>query len=175
MSIAYIGIGSNLGDRQKNCEKAVKFLTELKGIKSLIKSTWYETEPLVSDRTVERSYGREVEQSKKYINGVVRIETNLPPEGLFKILQQIEAELGRVRTGKKWEPRVIDLDILFYDDLIVDTPELKIPHPEVHKRLFVLEPLCDIAGSLVHPVLNKTVKELLESLKQEAGNRKHDK
>lgn len=130
--------------------------------KSIIKSNWYETEAVTEEA------GNRVKNSKietlNFMNGVARIETDLAPQRLLAKLQEIEARLGRVRTGIKWEPRTIDLDILFYDGLVMDAPALKIPHPELHKRMFVLRPLCDIAPSLMHPVLNKTVKQLLEEL-----------
>ncbi len=153
MHTAFIAIGSNLGERLKNCERAVERLAQDGVAENVIKSRWYETPPLAENPNSKF-------QIPKYINGVVKIETELKPMELLLSLQKIEASLGRVRTGKKWEPRTIDLDILFYDDLIIDEPDLKVPHPELHKRMFVLEPLCDIEPALEHPVFNKTIKEL---------------
>lgn len=155
MPRVFIGIGSNLGDRHKNCEAATLRLQTHPHIKNLIKSAWYGTEAVVPEE-------RRTKNEERFINGAACFETDLPPQKLLEFLQEIEAELGRLRTGKKWEPRTIDLDILFYDDLIIDTPQLKIPHPELHKRMFVLRPLCDIAPKLIHPVLKKTAKQLLE-------------
>ena len=159
---AFIGVGSNLGDRVANCEFAVTLLQQDGLTKLLIKSKWYETRALVRwcDSTLVPDY----------INGVVRIETELSPYELLAALQKIENRLGRVRTGKKWEPRTADLDILFYDDMVIDTPALKIPHPELHKRMFVLRPLCDIAPTFAHPVLNETMQELLLSLRANEVN-----
>ncbi len=131
MSIVFIGIGSNLGNKRANCETAIELLQKNSHIKLIARSKWYETEALTKG-------------DPKFINGAIKLETSLSPVELLHELQKIETEIGRVRTRKKWEPRVIDLDILFYDDLVMNTPELKIPHPELHKRMFVLKPLCDI-------------------------------
>lgn len=153
MHIAFIGIGSNLGDRQKSCEEAIKLLAQDGVTKIVRKSRWYETKAVSGERLA-------VSKQPDFINGVVKTETSLLPIDLLRLTQSVEAKLGRVRTGKKWEPRTIDLDILFYDDLVLDMPELKIPHPELHKRMFVLEPMCEIAPDWKHPVINKTIREL---------------
>jgi 2-amino-4-hydroxy-6-hydroxymethyldihydropteridine diphosphokinase len=152
MATVYIAIGSNLGDRRANCERAIESLLQDGVAKNVIISKWYETEALA-----EISNSSPESRSPKYINGVVKIETGLAPRELMAELQKIEAALGRVRTGKKWEDRTIDLDILLYDDLIIDEPDLKIPHTELHKRMFVLEPLCDIEPALLHPIIGKTI------------------
>ncbi len=162
MHIAYLGIGSSLGDRRSNCERSVELLNDSGKIKVISSSKWYITKAVIPQTSLKcRTL---VEHYPDFINGVARIETELSPHELLKLIQDVEKKLGRVRTGKKWEPRTIDLDILFYDDLILDSSDLKLPHPEAHKRMFVLEPLCDIAPDLIHPVLKRTVKKLKEKL-----------
>lgn len=151
MSIVSISIGSNLGHRKENCKQALRFL-QANGILIKKQSQMYETEP----------WG--VKDQPKFINMVIEVETDKKPEELLRILKEIEKEIGRSETIK-WGPRVIDLDILFYDDLILKIPGLEIPHPLLHEREFVLKPLCDIAPDKKHPVTGKTVKEILENLK----------
>jgi len=145
--IAYIGIGSNLGDRKENCLRAVRLLRE-NDINVLKESSLYETEP----------WG--VKDQPRFINMVVMVETTKPPMELLKTLKSIESKMGR-RPSKRWGPREIDLDILLYDDMIVDEEELKIPHPLLEKRDFVLVPLAEIAPNLIHPISRKTISELL--------------
>lgn len=153
--IAFIGIGSNLGDRKNNCTEAIALLAERVG-DVLATSKFYETTPQLDDKN---------EEQPNYLNAVVKLNTTLTPEELLTALSDIETELGRPLDRPKCKPRTIDLDILFFDDLIVDTANLKIPHPEVQKRLFVLTPLCDIAPTLVHPVTGLTAKETMERFK----------
>ncbi|MBI5056134.1 MAG: 2-amino-4-hydroxy-6-hydroxymethyldihydropteridine diphosphokinase [Nitrospirae bacterium] len=150
MPTAYIGIGSNLGNRENNCGKAIRLL-EANNIKVTKRSSLLETEP----------WG--VEDQPKFINMAVEIETDLGPDELLSVLKKIEVEIGR-RPAKRWGPRVIDLDILLYDDLIMKTPELEIPHPHISEREFVLKPLAEIAPEKLHPVLKKRIKELLSTL-----------
>ncbi|MBI4690283.1 MAG: 2-amino-4-hydroxy-6-hydroxymethyldihydropteridine diphosphokinase [Nitrospirae bacterium] len=147
MSIAYIGIGSNIGSRKENCEKAIRLLGK-SGVTIVKQSSMYETEP----------WG--VKDQPKFINMAIEVETDKEPKELLNILKKIEKEVGRTETVK-WGPRVIDLDILLYDDLILKTPELEIPHPLMHERDFVLKPLSEIAPDKRHPVIGKTVKEML--------------
>lgn len=154
MPIFYIGLGSNVGGRERNCEKAVSILKE-RGVSILKMSSLYETSP----------WG--VEDQPDFINMVVEAEAELRPLELLNLLKEIESDMGRVKTYR-WGPRLIDLDILFYDTLVVDTPELKIPHPYIEKREFVLRPLSEIAPDLRHPVTGKTVREMLESLEAQA-------
>ena len=151
MAIVYIGIGSNLGNREENCEKAINLLSQ-KGIEVLKRSSFYETEP------------RGVKEQPKFINAALEVETDLEPEELLKTIKGIETDLGRV-SGIRWGPRLIDLDILLYDDLTVKTDNLEIPHPGVKDRDFVLIPLSDIAPDKVHPVLKKSIKELLSEIR----------
>ncbi len=150
MSVAYIGLGSNLGNRKENCEKAVS-LMDGKGLTLLQQSSMIETPP----------WG--VKDQPAFINMAVSVETTMLPEPLLVLLKEIENKMGRAKTCR-WGPRMIDLDILFYDDLIINTSNLSIPHPLIQERDFVLRPLSEIAPDLVHPVLKKTVKELLDSL-----------
>ena len=151
MSIVYIGIGSNLDDRQANCRGAVEML-KTSGLKILKESSLIETLP----------WG--VEDQPLFLNMAVEAETDLRPEVLLLLLQNIEALLGRQKTVH-WGPRLIDLDILFYDNLVIDLPGLKIPHPYLHERDFVIGPLAEIAPSIIHPVLSETISELKMRLK----------
>ena len=146
MSLVYIGIGSNLGSRKENCEKAVNLLSR-KGIKVLKCSSFYETEP----------WG--IKEQPKFINAAVEAETDLKPEKLLKTIKGIESDLGR-GSGIRWGPRLIDLDILLYNDLVVKTNNLEIPHPGVKNREFVLKPLSEIAPDKIHPVLKKSIESL---------------
>ncbi len=134
----YIGIGSNLGDRAGNCEKAVALLGRHNEIEVLKVSKWRETKALT------RGNG----EQPLYINGAVKISTRMNPRELLSVLQSIEAKLGRPAKREKWAPRTIDLDILYHGDAVVNEPDLVIPHPEILKRKFVMEPLCDIEPTL---------------------------
>ncbi len=159
MSIAYIGIGSNLGNREENCEKAIVLLIK-RGLKVIKRSSLCETEP----------WG--VKEQPEFINMTVEVETHLRPEGLLKNLKEIETDLGR-RESKRWGPRIIDIDILFYNNLVINTPELEIPHSGIKDREFVLKPLSEIAPDKIHPVLKRSIKnlllELLKSKKTSGG------
>lgn len=149
---AYIGVGSNLGQRADNCRKAMGALAACKGCVLEAESPFYETEPV------------DFEDQSWFINGVARLRTCLEPEALLQQLHAIERAMGRRREGRKSGPRILDLDILFFNDWIVHTTDLQFPHPRLHKRRFVLQPLCDIAPELVHPVLGETIRSLLASL-----------
>ncbi|OHE57396.1 MAG: 2-amino-4-hydroxy-6-hydroxymethyldihydropteridine diphosphokinase [Thermodesulfovibrio sp. RBG_19FT_COMBO_42_12] len=150
MSIAYIGIGSNLGDREKNCLHAIELLQK-KVITVKKRSSLYETEP----------WG--LKDQPYFINMVIEIETALEPKELLRLLKDMEREMGR-KESSKWGPRRIDLDILLFDDIILNEDTLKIPHPLMHERDFVLRPLCEIAPEKRHPVLNLTMEELMQKL-----------
>ena len=102
-----------------------------------------------------------------YINGAVAVDTNLEPWPLLDRCQAIEWNMGRRRSAKRWEDRIIDLDLLFFDDLVIDDPLLEIPHPELHKRNFVLVPMCEIASEVVHPVLKVSIVQLLARVEDE--------
>ncbi len=149
----YLGIGSNIGDRKRNCLEAVEALKEA-GVSIRRVSSLYETEP----------WG--YEKQPRFLNMAVEGETELSPLSLLKKIKEIEQNLGR-QESFRWGPREVDIDILFYNSLVVNEPELKIPHPYIHKREFVLKPLKEIAPELVHPVLGETITELLEQLKRE--------
>ena len=154
--IAYIGIGSNLGDKLDQCEKAISEILKVDHHKLLAKSSFFKTQPV--------GYTSQ----DWFVNGVIKIETDLEPFDLFRILKAIESRLGRLKTFR-WGPRSIDLDILFFGETEIQTEELQIPHPLIHERQFVLIPLAEIDPGLIHPVLRKTVQELLENLKQDQG------
>lgn len=150
MLTAYIGIGSNLGSREENCERAIKLLIE-NGVTVTKRSSMIETKP----------WG--VKEQEDFLNLAIEIETSLSPDELLKLLKKIEVEVGRLPTTR-WGPRIIDLDILFYDDLIITTPELEIPHPRISEREFVLKSLAEIAPDKVHPVLGKSIRKLLSEI-----------
>jgi len=150
MSLAYIGIGSNLGNRQKNCLRAIELLKEKKIIVTK-RSSLYETEP----------WG--IKDQPKFLNMVIEIETKLNPEELLVILKDLENEVGR-KESLKWGPRIIDLDILLVDNLVLNQDDLIIPHPLMHKRDFVLRPLAEIAPDVKHPLLKLSIDELMQKL-----------
>jgi len=150
MIIVYLGVGSNLGNREHNLEQAVARIAEYIG-PVLKSSSIYITEP----------WGFKAEE--EFLNIVVKIGTKLTPSGILGRILMIESLLGRVRDNKQYTSRLIDIDILLYGDIIVDEESLKIPHPLLHKRKFVLVPMCEIDSEMIHPVLNKSLAELLES------------
>jgi len=143
--IVYLALGSNLGDRLANLKQAISSLTPQLDVKT--KSQVYETPP----------WG--FEDQPKFLNQVIKAQTYLDPEPLLKHLKRLEVALGRQESFPNG-PRLIDIDLLFYDDLVLNKPFLVIPHPRLHERGFVLLPLMDIAPDLVHPVHKKTVQEL---------------
>ncbi len=166
MPSACIGIGSNLGNRLGNCLKAVELLKR-KGIRITALSPPYETKPWGAGQPgVEHPDA--VAGQPDFINMAACIEAGPEgPLGLLETLQEVERQMGRVRR-EKWGPRVIDLDLLLYGDEIIDLPEkgLTVPHPFMHLREFVLKPLAEIAPQAIHPVLKKTVLQLLSELQK---------
>lgn len=152
IATAYISLGSNLGDRESTLRHALTLLRDRTGHVVAI-SSFYDTEPVGFT------------EQPKFINAVAQLETTLLPEKLMETLLAIERELGRDRSATVPKgPRTIDLDLLLYDDRIIDFPALTVPHPAMHERRFVLEPLAEIAPNAVHPVLKRTARELLAGL-----------
>ena len=147
----FIGIGSNVGDATDNCIKAVKEIGLIKGNRIVKVSSLYMTEPISH---IKQDW---------FINCVVKIETDLTPYSLLSDLQKVEKRLGRKRDIRHG-PRTIDLDILIFNSLIIDDDKLKIPHPRMHERRFVLEPLSEIDENLIHPVIKKSIKSLLNEI-----------
>jgi len=150
-NLAYIGIGSNLGDPARNCDLAVRAMRMDPESRLVEVSPFYRTEPV----------GKK--DQGWFVNAAVALETRRLPRQLLDFLQTIEREMGRERR-EMWGPRIIDLDLLFYGDQVIRTEGLVIPHPRLHERRFVLTPLNDIAPNLRHPLLGKTVSALLAGL-----------
>lgn len=148
---AYIGLGSNLGDRQEHIRAALKKLSEARQTEVVRVGEIIETEPLTKDN------------QPRYLNTVAEIKTTLSAENLYKKTAEIEISLGRIRQAK-WTPRIIDLDLLLYGEKITNRPNLTIPHPQMHLRSFVLKGLCELNRGLVHPVLKEPVEELASRL-----------
>lgn len=147
MSIAYLLSGSNLGNRAGNLQRAVSFIQ--RGAGNISCSPVYESP----------SWG--FEHPIPFLNQVIELQTSLSPSSLLHMLLKIERECGRTRSGNGYEARTLDIDILFYDDIIIDSAELSIPHPRLHLRRFALMPLSVIAPDLKHPVTGKSIRELL--------------
>lgn len=164
MDFIVLSLGSNLGNREKNLEQARRILAE-KGIMVTMQSGIYETEPFAGVAISAVKSGECCPIADKnqpwFLNQVVMIETSHSPEKLLKELLQIEIKMGRMRKGH-WEPRVIDLDLLFYGNKIRQTPELILPHPGISQRRFVLTALAEIMPDQIHPVMKKTMKRLLD-------------
>ncbi|MEO0258273.1 MAG: 2-amino-4-hydroxy-6-hydroxymethyldihydropteridine diphosphokinase [candidate division WOR-3 bacterium] len=150
MSLVYLSLGSNLGNREENLNKAIQELSKIARILRI--SNYYETKP----------YG--YHKQPDFINCAVSIETSLTPQELLKEIKNIEKRLGR-ENRERWRERIIDIDILYYDNLIINQENLKIPHPDLEYREFVLKPLSEIAEDFLHPILKKSTKNLLEELR----------
>ena len=148
---AYIGIGSNLGDKRSNCSRAIEMIEQIPGCELLRCSDWYLTKPI---GTGEQDW---------YLNGVLAVQTRLPVRGLLGRLMAIERNMGRVRK-ERWGPRIIDLDILLYGQEIINEENLRVPHPLMHLRRFVLVPLVQLDPNLIHPTLGMSVAELLKRI-----------
>ncbi|MBI3997184.1 MAG: 2-amino-4-hydroxy-6-hydroxymethyldihydropteridine diphosphokinase [Candidatus Omnitrophica bacterium] len=152
MARIFIGVGSNEGDRLSLISQAIRHLGEAQGVRVLQMATITETEPVGGP------------PQGPYLNTVVEIDTTLAPHALLRVLQDIERRLGRMPSLQRWGPRPIDLDILLYEDQVIDEPTLQIPHPRMHERRFVLEPLAQLVPAGVHPVLQRSIAALLEQL-----------
>jgi 2-amino-4-hydroxy-6-hydroxymethyldihydropteridine diphosphokinase len=152
--LVYIGIGSNLGDSLQNCRQAIAHIAADPRNQLLRYSPFYWTEPVGE------------KNQNWFVNAVAAVETSMPPRDCLDFLLSIEQGMGRERR-EPWGPRVIDLDLLFYGDGIFDEEGMKIPHPRIQERRFVLAPLHDIAPDWVHPRLHKTVSQMLAELKGE--------
>ncbi len=150
----YLGLGSNLGDKQAYLNLAISLIAKQIG-RIVCQSAYYETEPwgYVSSNT--------------YLNAVIAVETNLMPMDVLDITQDIERELGRKQKSTEggYADRPIDIDLLLMDDWVMQTERLTLPHPLMHQRLFVMEPLVEIAPTLIHPVLKKTICQIYNTLK----------
>ncbi len=155
---AFIGIGSNLGDRAANYREAIKLIAAIPETRVVRQSSIYETEPVG-------------ELKGAFLNGVIEVETELPADVMMRRMLAIEKIMGRKRvkgnkpTRAKNRPRIIDLDLLFFNKETIDTRNVKVPHPRLHERRFVLAPMSELAPALIHPKLNASISEMLAGLK----------
>ena len=167
MATVFLSVGSNLGDRLELLRRAVAGLRAIPGIEFLDASALYRTEPW------EKRPGQLPDETAWFFNCVVSIETTIEPSALLARLQELEAQLGRRRGAGtpedlRYEPRPLDIDILLYGDLVMSGPDhLHIPHLLMHERRFVLHPLAELAPEIEHPVLYRTIRELLDTLEDE--------
>lgn len=153
MHQAFVSVGSNLGDKIENCRKGIEGLLA-DGRSVLVRSSsYYRTSPV------------DYKDQDWFVNLVVKIKTELDPFELLTRTQEIQMAVGRKANTVRFGPRVLDLDIIFFDDRVIQTETLEIPHPRMHKRRFVLKPICDIEPSMLHPLLGKDMRSLLSGLK----------
>jgi 2-amino-4-hydroxy-6-hydroxymethyldihydropteridine diphosphokinase len=148
----FISVGSNLGDKLDNCLRGIAALSESGESVLLGVSRFFRTSPV------------DYADQDWFVNAAIKIRTTMTPLALLDRLVAIQQQMGRNADAVRFGPRVLDLDILLYDDWVVRMPRLKIPHPRMHKRAFVLQPICDINPSIIHPVLGQTVADLLNRL-----------
>jgi 2-amino-4-hydroxy-6-hydroxymethyldihydropteridine diphosphokinase len=150
--MVYLSVGSNIGAKLENCRRGIAALAAAPGVRITGTSPFYKTEPV------------DFHAQNWFVNGIVRIDSALDPFELLERLQTVQREAGRPAGGARFGPRVLDLDLLMYDQLVLEDPRLCLPHPRMHRRRFVLQPLCDIAPTLVHPLLGKDIRTLLSEL-----------
>ncbi|MEK7268617.1 MAG: 2-amino-4-hydroxy-6-hydroxymethyldihydropteridine diphosphokinase [Nitrospirota bacterium] len=162
--VVYIGFGSNLGDRLDFCDRAVALLSLMPATQVAAVSSLYETEPVANAGSPGSGW---------FLNGVVRLETDVTPESLLEVCREVERALGR-NEERRDGPRTLDLDILFYGDRVLNEASLVIPHPRLHLRRFVLTPMVELDPAWRHPVLDRTVKDLLDHLADPAQVRRID-
>lgn len=155
---AYISIGSNLGDPLCNCLTGIRMLCGHAPVELTAISPFYWTEPV------------DYLDQQWFLNAALKIATPLDPLDLLATLQQVQSALGRKTDAIRFGPRVLDLDIIFYEGVVLDTAHLHIPHPRMHKRRFVLQPICDIDPTVEHPVLHRSVESLLKDLDPDTQN-----
>lgn len=154
--IAILSIGSNIGDKLANCQFGIAALTEDGSSSVLAKSAFYKTEPV------------DFTDQDWFINAAIKIETVLSPQALLETIQQAQRLAGRTHAKIRFGPRILDIDIIFYDDSVIQEPRLSVPHPRMHKRRFVLQPICDIDRAIIHPVYKVSVKTLLDRLEDDS-------
>jgi len=152
VNTAYISTGSNMGDKLENCRKALAALDRIETVQIESMSRFYLTEPM------------EYTDQPWFVNAAAKIRTSLDPVGLLTELKSFEVEYGREDGGVRFGPRPLDFDIIFYNDSIIETAHLIVPHPRMHNREFVLRPLSDLAPELIHPIFNKSICRLLDEL-----------
>jgi len=156
MSIAYLLSGSNQGDRIKNLQSAITYINKLAG-------------EIIKCSSIFESPAWGFDHPSPFLNQAIKLKTVLEPEALLQTLLSIEASCGRLRNDSdKYEARTLDIDILFYDDMVIDSEGLKIPHPRGHLRRFALLPLSEIAAGLIHPLMKKNIQELLDVCQDES-------
>ncbi len=148
----YLSIGSNIGDAELNCDTSVDMLRCADNLEVTAVSGYYKTEPV---DYLDQNY---------FVNLAVRLKTDLSPYDLLRKLKQIQELMGQGKKEVRFGPRIIDLDIIFYNHMILDTSDLELPHPRMQNRMFVLKPLCDIAPGYQHPVFNLSVQEMLDRI-----------
>lgn len=150
--ICFLGIGSNMGNPVASCAVAERHISDIGGVAVLRRSSLYRTQPVG------------IAEQNWFVNGVIEVRTALGPRSLMDAILGVEEKMGRIRKGK-WGPRIIDIDILFYGQLVMDEEGLVIPHPRLHKRRFVLVPLDEIASHAIHPAFGISVRGLLDRLR----------
>ncbi|MBF0377532.1 MAG: 2-amino-4-hydroxy-6-hydroxymethyldihydropteridine diphosphokinase [Desulfamplus sp.] len=151
----FISIGSNMGDKYANCIMGIEHIKKLNETEIVDIANFYKTEPV------------DYKDQDWFINSVLKIKTTLEPEILMANLKNIEQRLGQYEKKVRFGPRIIDLDIIFYGDMVINRDNLTIPHPRMDKRCFVLKPLCDIAPEIIHPILGYSAKELLKEVEDD--------